>query len=183
MAGIPISCPRKPSLLGEFFEDAMNQLALNQGSSKIQYALDQMNRSQRDAIRERPSQDDCKHLKGNGNKGNGPGISYPRLDYAVWHHVFPDSTQLIACAICGKRWHEEDPDWTTAVAMLKESTNTTTASEIAVERWRIKLPKYAFFKSEQEAQIWFDEQKSLGRFEVLSSMKPRAVFFDKLEKN
>lgn len=86
----------------------------------------------------------CTHLKG------GKGPKNAKVDYAVYHHTFPDSTTYIRCQICGMKWKKGDTiekirrfgkdvenhtgiGWREAVKMLTESTNTPTMSETVAQ--------------------------------------------------
>lgn len=84
----------------------------------------------------------CKHLKG-GRKG--PKTA--NKDYAVYMHTYINAVSIVRCQLCGMRWHAEDTvdylvrgkkkisnhtkiGWREAQAMLEQSTNTVTSSEI-----------------------------------------------------
>lgn len=89
----------------------------------------------------------CTHLKGGKPSADNPRSA--KIDYAVGHHTFPDHTSAIRCHICGMLWKRKDTvdflqrggkqvvnhtgiGWLEAVKMLRESTNTPTASETNV---------------------------------------------------
>jgi hypothetical protein len=83
----------------------------------------------------------CTHKKG------GLGVQSPKTDYAVYYHTYTDATCCIRCQICGAKWRQMDtPEWLfrkgekvpnhtkigwkDAFDMLKNSTNTASASEV-----------------------------------------------------
>lgn len=83
----------------------------------------------------------CTHKKG------GFGVQSPKTDYAVYYHTYTDATCCIRCQICGAKWRQMDtPEWLfrkgqkvpnhtkigwkDAFDMLKQSTNTPSASEV-----------------------------------------------------
>ena len=83
----------------------------------------------------------CTHKKG------GRGLKSPKTDYAVYFHTFTDATSYIRCQICGMKWRNQDTTehlvrrghkienhtgigWKQAYAMVAESTNTASASEV-----------------------------------------------------
>jgi len=93
------------------------------------------------------SQQVCTHLKGGKIDEHHP--KGPLVDYAVYHHTYPDGTTGIKCLICSMLWKKKDTaeylvrggkripnhtsmGWMDAVRMLRQSTNTPTASEINV---------------------------------------------------
>lgn len=90
---------------------------------------------------EKKKQTICTHLKG------GKGPKNAKVDYALYHHTFPDTSTYIRCQICGMKWRKGDTTelltrhgkqvdnhtgigWKEAIKMLSESTNTPTSSEI-----------------------------------------------------
>ena len=83
----------------------------------------------------------CTHKKG------GKGLKSPKTDYAVYAHTFTHNVAYIRCQICGAKWRNVDTTeflvrrgqkipnhtnigWDEALAMLSESTNTPSSSEI-----------------------------------------------------
>ena len=85
----------------------------------------------------------CTHKKG------GRGLKSPKTDYAVYFHTFTDASSYIRCQICGMKWRNRDTDevlfrrgkqeknhtgigWKKAWAMIQESTNTASASEVQI---------------------------------------------------
>jgi hypothetical protein len=85
----------------------------------------------------------CTHKKG------GKGLKSPKTDYAVYFHTFTDASSYIRCQICGMKWRNKDTDevllrrgkqtpnhtgigWKKAWAMIQESTNTASASEVQI---------------------------------------------------
>lgn len=83
----------------------------------------------------------CTHKKG------GKGLKSPKTDYAVYFHTFTDATSYIRCQICGMKWRNQDTTeylvrrgekvpnhtgigWKQAYAMVSDSTNTASASEV-----------------------------------------------------
>ena len=86
----------------------------------------------------------CTHLKG----GRGPKNA--KVDYALYHHTFPDASTYIRCQICGMKWKKGDTEetirrfgkdqpnhtgisWRQAVQLLASSTNTPTTSEVPMK--------------------------------------------------
>jgi hypothetical protein len=84
----------------------------------------------------------CRHLKGavssavvvNGVTFIGKGMpgGFPRKDYSVYLHTFPDGHPEIRCTICGKKWFKDSQDWKEALKMCEESTNRSSSSEIVL---------------------------------------------------
>lgn len=87
-------------------------------------------------------QQNCKHLKG-GRVKSKTGVK----DYALFHHMYIDKTQIIGCFICKMRWKPGDTDeflvrhgrkirnhtqigWVKANEMFSQSSNTPSSSEI-----------------------------------------------------
>lgn len=87
----------------------------------------------------------CKHLKG-GRRGPKSGVK----DFAVNLHVFIDQTVTIKCHLCGMKWKKDDTveylmrngkkirnhtrlGWAEATAMLSQSTNTMSSSEVPMD--------------------------------------------------
>jgi len=87
----------------------------------------------------------CKHLKG-GRRGPKAGVK----DYAVGIHTFIDQSTIIKCHLCGMKWRRDDTveylyrkgkkirnhtriGWEEASAMVAQSTNTQTSSEIPMD--------------------------------------------------
>ena len=85
----------------------------------------------------------CTHKKG------GRGLKSPKTDYAVYAHTFTDNVAYIRCQICGAKWRNQDTaeylvrkgqkipnhtgkGWKEALAMLSESTNTPSSSEVTM---------------------------------------------------
>lgn len=79
------------------------------------------------ALRTRPEQDRCHHLKGGRIK-----IGYPD-DYAISVHRYSDEHTEVKCLICGKLFDTKDPQ---TLEMIKNSTNTATASEVVLRHKR-----------------------------------------------
>jgi hypothetical protein len=46
----------------------------------------------------------CKHLKGGRNRVK----NQTKIDYAVYQHVFVDSSTYIRCRVCGMKWRPKD---------------------------------------------------------------------------
>jgi hypothetical protein len=84
----------------------------------------------------------CKHRKGGKN-----GPKNATVDYAVSQHTYINAETVIRCLICGAKWHPEDTvewlvrggkeisnhtkiGWAEACAMVEQSSNTATSSEI-----------------------------------------------------
>lgn len=95
------------------------------------------------------SQKLCTHLKGGRIDEHHP--RGPLTDYAVYHHTYPDGSTGIKCQICSMLWKKKDTaeyllragkripnhtgqGWIDAVRMLRQSTNTPTASETNVSQ-------------------------------------------------
>jgi hypothetical protein len=87
----------------------------------------------------------CKHLKG-GRRGPKAGVK----DYAVGVHTFIDQVTVIKCQLCSMKWRKDDTveflyrkgkkiknhtriGWAEASAMVAQSTNTATSSEIPMD--------------------------------------------------
>ena len=77
----------------------------------------------RNHVRKNP--DTCDHLKGGPTRSPAAG-----LDYNVSHHKFIDGSERVRCLNCGRKWFKGKPDWSGALYMVKNSTNTRTSSEI-----------------------------------------------------
>lgn len=73
-----------------------------------------------------PKEEDCLHLKG-GRQRRG-GIR----DFAVRFHTYPDGSQKVNCTICRKEWLPGGPDWTEAMSMVNQSSNTPSSSEVII---------------------------------------------------
>lgn len=88
------------------------------------------------------AQKNCKHLKGGASRKRNQ-----QRDPNVYMHRFTDGKAYIKCNSCGAKWYERDtaqylfrndnaiPNWTRigwaeAVAMLEESSNKYSSSEI-----------------------------------------------------
>jgi hypothetical protein len=65
----------------------------------------------------------CEHLKGGS-------IRSWREDYAVYLHTFLDGTVRVKCTLCPKAWYPNSPDWNDALSMVRQSTNTSSSSEL-----------------------------------------------------
>ena len=79
----------------------------------------------RESLKRDPNK--CSHLKG-GDIRRGV-----MKDYNVTGHYFPNGILRIRCSICGKKWFKGDPDWSEAIRMVNQSTNSISSSEICNE--------------------------------------------------
>ncbi len=87
----------------------------------------------------------CKHLKG-GRRGPKAGVK----DYAISMHTFIGKNSYIKCHLCSAKWEPSDTKetlfrkgkhirnhtkigWDEAIAMMGQSTNTPTSSEIPLD--------------------------------------------------
>ena len=100
---------------------------------RIQSQYNEAEQKQREAL--------CTHKKG----GRGPKSG--KIDYAVYYHTFIDQSFYIRCQICHAKWKPTDTDeflvrrgkkipnhtgigWKGALAMLENTTNKPSSSEI-----------------------------------------------------
>lgn len=84
----------------------------------------------------------CRHLKGGKNR-----VRTQVKDYAVYMHTFINTERVIRCQLCGMKWKPQDTKeflvrngkntpnhtklgWEEALAMVNETSNTPSASEI-----------------------------------------------------
>jgi hypothetical protein len=73
-------------------------------------------------------QDNCSHLK--GGKYSSANLGPGHCDFCISDHRFPDGTRKVTCLICNKDFDPESPE---AIYMLKNTTNTKSASEFHPE--------------------------------------------------
>lgn len=105
----------------------------------------------------------CTHLKGGKHR-----MKNSAKDYAVYAHTFIDGVTKIKCQICGMKWVMEDTDeylvrhgkqipnhtgigWRGALAMVGDSTNKESSSEIPNQVMVNDLKKKLTAKSSPEA--------------------------------
>lgn len=94
----------------------------------------------------------CAHLKGGKHRSKKSA-----KDFSLIHHMFIDQMQYIKCVLCKMKWYPWDtPEalfrggqvkknhtglgWREAAAMMAESTNTFSRSEIVLDPSAIKPP-------------------------------------------
>lgn len=130
-------------------EEKMEALAEKKEKSRILAARDASRRelSTYNIEQKKKAQTMCTHLKGGRIDEHHP--RGPLTDYAVYHHTYPNGATAIRCLICGSLWKKKDTaeyllrdgkripnhtnaGWVDAVRMLRQSTNTPTASETNV---------------------------------------------------
>lgn len=127
-------------------------LLLKEGREAAKLQQEENQRAARQAQRDRNAKDQdskillkqarCKHLKG-GKRGP----KTQQKDYAVYQHTFINADTVIRCQVCGMRWRQQDTaeyllrngkkianhtkvGWREAIAMLDQSSNTISSSEV-----------------------------------------------------
>jgi hypothetical protein len=142
------------------------QEALNERKAKLESFREKERQRQINAEYQRKEnerkQELCTHKKG------GKGLKGPKVDYALGFHTFSDASSYIRCLICGAKWKNQDTDeylvrrgeripnptgigWKRAYAMLGESSNTPTSSEVQLKTSIPVAPAQEDFKANPRA--------------------------------
>jgi hypothetical protein len=130
-------------------EEKMEALSEKKEKQRIYAARDKSRKelSSYNVAQKQQAQKLCSHLKGGKIDEHHP--KGPLVDYAVYHHTYPDGSTAIKCLICSMSWKKKDTadylvrggkripnhtglGWLDALRMIRQSTNTPTSSEINV---------------------------------------------------
>ena len=137
-------------------KELLKMMAQREAKALIKDRLEEEARARKDKVRsagagqeemrKKLSQAQCKHKKGRG--GPRPGGVGP--DMSVYLHTFIDGSQRCKCTICKMYWIPEDTKeflyrdgkrvpnhtkigWEECLAMLEQSTNKASSSEIPIQ--------------------------------------------------
>lgn len=150
-----LAAPQAPAVLPSHIEKMLEimmarevRLAAKEQAEEIardaknkQRELNAQNHTEKDLLR----QARCTHLKG-GKKGPRSGVR----DFAVYLHTYINAEQVIKCFLCKMAWKVNDTiqtlrrkgrnvpnhtkiGWVEANAMLQQTTNTPSSSEIPLQ--------------------------------------------------
>lgn len=116
------------SNISESVYEIIRRFVYGTGTNKVHQILSSHTEEEVIKMFERPSQDECKHVK--GGKIQLPLL---RRDYAIADHTFTDGTRRVWCLICDKPLDPKDPETT---RMLESTTNRRTTSEVLNTNYR-----------------------------------------------